>query len=58
MSKIKSDRLYRYYYGETTRYKTAQKLKEKAVNQGYEHAFIVAFEAGKKIDLQTAISQE
>jgi len=58
LSKIKSDRLYRYYYGETTRYKTAQKLKEKAVNQGYEHAFIVAFKAGKKIDLQTAISQE
>ena len=58
LSKIKSDRLYRYYYGETTKYKTAQKLKEQAVNQGYEYAFIVAFKAGKKIDLQTAISQD
>ena len=58
LSKIKSDLLYRYYYGETYQYKSAQKLKEIAVNQGYEHAFIVAFKAGKKIDLQTAISQE
>lgn len=58
LSKIKTGKLYRYYYGEASSYKAAKKLKEKAIKQGYEYAFIVAFKAGEKIDLNSAISQE
>ena len=58
LSKIKTGKLYRYYYGEASSYKAAKKLKEKTIKQGYEYAFIVAFKAGEKIDLNSAISQE
>ena len=58
ISKEKSDQLYRYYFGDVSTYKAAQKLKQKAIKQGYEYAFIVAFKSGNKIDIKSAISQE
>jgi N-acetylmuramoyl-L-alanine amidase len=52
----KSGNLYRYFYGEVKQYKAAELLKEKAVKAGYEHAFLVAFKDGVKINISDAIS--
>ena len=53
----KSDGLIRYFYGGTTNYKAAQKLKKTAIRKGYPNAFVVAFRNGKKIKISEAISQ-
>lgn len=53
----KSDGLIRYFYGTTTNYKAAQKLKKTAIRKGYPNAFVVAFRNGKKIKISEAISQ-
>ncbi|MGB1448328.1 MAG: N-acetylmuramoyl-L-alanine amidase family protein [Flavobacteriaceae bacterium] len=57
LSVEKSGNLYRYFYGQTKLYKTAEKLKQKAVKAGYQHAFLVAYKAGIKIPMADAISQ-
>ncbi len=57
LSVQQNEQLYRYYYGQTTVYETAEKLKQKAVKAGYEHAFLVAFKDGVKISISDAISQ-
>ena len=58
LSKEKSGKLYRYYYGESSTYDEAKKLKKKALRKGYKNAFLVAFRDGKKIKLSDAISSE
>lgn len=54
----KGDKLYRYFYGLANQYKVAEKLKQKAIKAGYEHAFLVAFKDGIKINISDAISQQ
>ena len=49
--------LYRYYFGNTSTYDQAKKLKKKARSKGYRHAFIVAFKENKKIKLSTVIQR-
>ena len=53
----KGEKLYRYFYGEASQYKAAKRLKQKANKAGYEHAFLVAFKDGVKINISDAISQ-
>ena len=53
----KGKKLYRYFYGEANQYKAAKRLKQKAIKAGYEHAFLVAFKDGVKINISDAISQ-
>ena len=53
----KRKNLYRYFYGEANQYKAAKRLKQKAIKAGYEHAFLVAFKDGVKINISDAISQ-
>ena len=53
----KGEKLYRYFYGEASQYKAAKRLKQKAIKAGYEHAFLVAFKDGVKINISDAISQ-
>lgn len=48
--------LYRYYFGGTPSFKTAEKLKKRARRKGYPNAFLVAFREGKKIKISEAIS--
>jgi N-acetylmuramoyl-L-alanine amidase len=55
LSSDKKGALYRYYYGNTDTYLTAQKLKEEAVKRGYNSAFIVAFKNGQKVPLASVI---
>ena len=56
LSKEKSEKLFRYFYGETDSYDEAEKLKKKAIKKGYEHAFLVAYKDGVKIKISEAIS--
>ena len=49
--------LYRYYFGNTSTYDQAKKLKKKARRKGYKHAFIVAFKGNEKIKLSTVIQR-
>lgn len=58
ISKTKVDHLYRYFYGSAKKYNKAQKLKAKAIKNGYKHAFVVAFFKGEKITVKEAISRE
>ena len=53
----KGEKLYRYFYGEASQFKAAKRLKQKAIKAGYEHAFLVAFKDGVKINISDAISQ-
>jgi len=53
----KGKKLYRYFCGEVNQYKAAKRLKQKAIKAGYEHAFLVAFKDGVKINISDAISQ-
>ncbi len=52
----KTGSLYRYFFGQTKQYKAAERLKQKAIKAGYEHAFLVAFKDGVKINISDAIS--
>ena len=53
----KGEKLYRYFYGEASQFNAAKRLKQKAIKAGYEHAFLVAFKDGVKINISDAISQ-
>lgn len=58
LSVQKGDKLYRYFYGQSSQYKAAIRLKDKAIKAGYKHAFVVAFKDGVKINISDAISQQ
>ena len=51
-------KLYRYYYEETTEYPKAQKYLEITRKKGYTSAFIVPFKNGEKITFQEAFNQK
>ena len=55
ISRIKNDRLFRYYYGSTTSYEKAKKLAQFAKKQGYKNAFIVPFLGNSKITISEAL---
>ena len=55
ISREKNGKVYRYYYGKTTKYKDALSLKKKAKRKGFKNAFVVAFKSGKKISIKDAI---
>ena len=51
----KEDLTYRYFYGKTSNYQEARKLKRKARKSGYKSAFIVAFKNNNKVPLNSVI---
>ena len=55
ISRIKNERLFRYYYGSTTSYEKAKKLAQFAKKQGYKNAFIVPFLGNSKITISEAL---
>lgn len=55
ISREKNGNLYRYYYGETSKYKNVLSLMKRAKKKGYKKAFIVAFKSGEKIKLKDAL---
>ena|SRR5690554_3570845 len=56
ISKIKDGNLYKYYYGETNDYKTAQNLLEQVKEKGYKDAYIVAFKEGRQVKVSDVIN--
>ena len=54
ITRIKSGETYRYYYGNSLKYKSAKKDLKKAKNKGFKSAFIVAFLNDKVISIEEA----
>lgn len=52
---VKDGSLYKYQFGETNSYQTAQELLQQAKSKGYEQAFIVAFKDGQQVKLSDII---
>ncbi|HLW63599.1 MAG TPA: N-acetylmuramoyl-L-alanine amidase [Flavobacterium sp.] len=55
ITSIQEDKLYKYFYNETTDYDHARKALEVAKNKGYTSAFLVVYKDGKKISIQEAL---
>ena len=55
ISRIKSGKLYRYYYSQSNTYEKAQQRLKQAKRKGYSKAFIVAFDGDKKITISEAL---
>jgi len=55
ITSIQEDKLYKYFYNETTDYDHARKALEVAKNKGYTSAFLVVYKNGKKISIQEAL---
>lgn len=55
ISKIKTGNIYKYFSGNTSDYNKAKELQNKARSTGYPDAFIVAYKAGNKIDVDEAL---
>lgn len=57
ISKYKENDLYKYLFGETNNYLSAQTLRDRAKAEGYTSAFIVAFNSlGEKISIKEALN--
>jgi len=54
VERIKIGKLYKYYYGISSDYKTTKKALTTAKSKGYSTAFMVAFKNGKKISVNKA----
>ena len=55
ISRIKSGKLYRYYFSQSNTYEKAQQRLKQAKRKGYSKAFIVAFDGDKKITISEAL---
>ena len=55
ISRVKSNAIYRYFYGSTSSFDTAVDLQKKAIAKGYSDAFVVAYKNDQKISIQTAL---
>ena len=55
ISREKVNKLYKYYYGETSDFNKIKSQKDKAKSKGYSSCFIVAFKNGIKIPLNEAL---
>ncbi|WP_281322014.1 N-acetylmuramoyl-L-alanine amidase family protein [Flavobacterium aestivum] len=55
VSMVYEDKIYKYFFGETTDYAEAKNQLMEAKSKGYDSAFLVALRNGKKISIQEAI---
>ncbi|MDC1265523.1 N-acetylmuramoyl-L-alanine amidase [Flavobacteriaceae bacterium] len=55
ISRVKSKKVYRYFYGNTSSYEAVLMLKNEAITKGYKSAYVVAYKNGKKIAVKTAL---
>ncbi|WP_372919400.1 N-acetylmuramoyl-L-alanine amidase [Salegentibacter sp.] len=58
ITREKEDKLYKYYYGDTSSYLEIQKLHREAKKKGYPSSYIVAFKEGRKITVNEALKSE
>ncbi len=57
VERVKSGKIYRYYYGSTANHSEIKTLQKIAKSKGYTSAFIVAFKKGKKIAVAKVIQK-
>ena len=57
LSRSKSGKLYRYYFGNSSTFEKAKKKLKEAKNKGYSKAFIVAFDGEIKISVSEALDR-
>ena len=55
ISRNKSGKIYKYFYGETSDYSQIKKHKKEALKNGYDTCFIVAFKNGLPITVGDAL---
>lgn len=56
ISKLKVDKLYKYFYGSTSDYNKVKQLQEEAKSKGYTSSFVVAYnKKGEQIELEEAL---
>ncbi len=55
ISREKVNKIYRYFYGETSDYEEIKRMKNEAVRKGYKDCYVVAYKKGKKISLSEAL---
>ncbi len=55
ISSVKAGSLYKYYYGQTNSYTTAQELLKQAKSKGYDDAFITAFKENKQVKVADVV---
>lgn len=58
ITRLKNGDIYKYFYGKTSNFNEAKRLKAEAKSKGFESSFIVAFKNGKKIALSEALKSE
>lgn len=58
ITREKEDKLYKYYYGETSDYNKIQIMKTFAQQKGYPSAYIVAFKKGKKVNVAEVLKSK
>lgn len=58
ISREKEDGLFKYYYGETSDYSKIELMKAFAKQKGYDSAYIVAFQNGKKVNLPEVLKSK
>jgi N-acetylmuramoyl-L-alanine amidase len=55
ISRTQSNKVYRYFYGETPDYEASLNMKGEAVQLGYTSAFVVAYRNGTRISIENAL---
>ncbi|HSP11222.1 MAG TPA: N-acetylmuramoyl-L-alanine amidase [Salegentibacter sp.] len=58
VTREKEDKLFKYYYGDTSSYLKIQELHREAKQKGYPSSYIVAFKEGRKITVNEALKSE
>lgn len=56
MTKQKSGKIFKYYYGNSSDYSEIKQLQQVAKDKGFKSSFIVAFKNGSQISLEDALS--
>jgi N-acetylmuramoyl-L-alanine amidase len=57
VSLVYEDKIYKYFYGDTTNYDEAKNQLSEVKKKGYNSAFLIAFKNGKKISIQEALNK-
>ena len=57
VERIRSGKIFRYYFGKTTSYTKIKELQKIAKSKGYRSAFIVAFKKGEKISIEDVLKK-
>ena len=55
ISRVKTNNLYKYFYGYTSDYNKILRLKEDAIEKGYDSSFIVAYKGEERITIDDAL---